>query len=566
MKKREIRTALVTIGVTAAALLGAVDSARAQQNTSWNVSWARSPIKEAVNADGTDANFTLSNQTIRQIVHTSIGGSIARIHLANLYGTAPLVISDVHLALSANNQGPATVAGTDVAVTFSGQTSVTIPVGAAIVSDTINFAVPVQGDVAISLYSPSATPIVNLTAHDFSSERNYYVAGDESAASNFAVLGTELRYVFLTGFDVQQPAASGTVVAFGASITDGFDSNIFQNHRWPDVLEQRLTAAGLTLGMADEGLPGGGITGGPGQFGPGATERYKQDALSQAGAHWIIFSDFVINDLDFNPATPAATEISALQSFISQAHSAGFLFVCSTLTPFGGRNAKWTQEGETTREQYNTFVHTAGNGCDEVFDQAAAVEDPTNSVQIAPPWGKPDGIHPSDVGDQILANAINIAIFGQLPTGTPLIANGTYMLVVRNSGEGSSPLVLDDPALSTANGTVMQIYTMNEGKNQQWKLTNIGNNIVSLINVTSGKALEVAGGSMVNGATVDQSAYTGSSAQQWQIVSAGNGWFELLNVNSGQSLDVTAGSATAGATVVQWPYHSVTWEQWTFVH
>jgi hypothetical protein len=242
------------------------------------------------------------------------------------------------------------------------------------------------------------------------------------------------------------------------------------------------------------------------------------------------------------------------------------LFVCSTLTQFGGRNAKWTQQGETTREQYNTFVHTAGNGCDEVFDQAAAVEDPTNTVQIAPPWGKSDGIHPSDVGDQILGNAINIAIFGQLPADTPLIANGTYTLVVRNSGEGSSPLVLDDPALSTSNGTGMQIYTMNEGANQQWKLTNLGNNIVTLINVTSGKALEVAAGSMTNGATVDQSAYTGSSAQQWQIVSAGNGWFELLNVNSGQSLDVSAGSTAAGATVVQWPYHGVTWEQWTFVH
>jgi hypothetical protein len=48
--------------------------------------------------------------------------------LANLYGTAPLVLSDVHLALSSNNQGPATVTGSDVAATFSGQTSVTIAV------------------------------------------------------------------------------------------------------------------------------------------------------------------------------------------------------------------------------------------------------------------------------------------------------------------------------------------------------------------------------------------------------------------------------------------------------
>jgi hypothetical protein len=42
MNKREIRTALVTAGVTAATRLGAVDGARAKQTTPWNVSWARS--------------------------------------------------------------------------------------------------------------------------------------------------------------------------------------------------------------------------------------------------------------------------------------------------------------------------------------------------------------------------------------------------------------------------------------------------------------------------------------------------------------------------------------------
>lgn len=564
MRQSTLRMATLAIGA-GVSWLGLIQSLHAQESTVWSVSWARSPIQETVAADGADPNFTLSNQTVRQIIHTSISGSTTRLHLSNLYGTVPLVIQDVHLALSASNQTADTVAGTDTAVTFNGQTSVTIPVGGVVTSDSVNFAVPASSDVAVSVYLPSGTAITNLTAHDFSFERNFYVAGDQSTVQSFSPLGSESRYVFLTGLDVQQPVATGTVVAFGASITDGFDSNFFTNHRWPDVLATRLAAAGLTVGVADEGLPGGGTTGGPGQFGPGAEERYSQDALSQPNVRWIVYSDFPINDLDGNPATPASTEISALQSAISQAHAAGVQFICSTLTPYGGPNTKWSSTGESTRDQYDAFVRTAGNGCDGVFDQDAAIQDPTNTVQIAPPFGAGDGIHPNDVGHQILGNALGIAIFGA-SANAPLVADGTYTLVVRNSGEGTTPLVIDDPGASATHGTPQQVWTRNGAANQQWQLTNLGNNIVSLINVSSGLALEVTGGSATEGVGVDQNPYTGATSQQWRIVSLGTGWFELLNVNSGQSLDVTAGSTSAGALLVQWPYHGVVWEQWSFVH
>src|SRR6476646_7865953 len=40
-----------------------------------------------------------TNQTLRQVVHVSIGGSRARIVLSNAFGTAPLVIGAAHIAL-----------------------------------------------------------------------------------------------------------------------------------------------------------------------------------------------------------------------------------------------------------------------------------------------------------------------------------------------------------------------------------------------------------------------------------------------------------------------------------
>jgi hypothetical protein len=41
----------------------------------------------------------LENQTLREIVHTSIGGDAARIKISNAFGTEPLVVGAAHLAL-----------------------------------------------------------------------------------------------------------------------------------------------------------------------------------------------------------------------------------------------------------------------------------------------------------------------------------------------------------------------------------------------------------------------------------------------------------------------------------
>jgi hypothetical protein len=153
----------------------------------------------------------------------------------------------------------------------------------------------------------------------------------------------------------------------------------------------------------------------------------------------------------------------------------------------------------------------------------------------------------------------SLNVYGLLPAGTPLQPDGTYRIVSRFSG-----LTIDDPGLSKADGTVMQQWTVNGGANQGWKLTNLGNNVVSLINESSGLALEVVGGSSANSALVDQNPYAGSPSQQWNLISVGGGFFELTNVKSGESLDVDGGVTTAGAQIDQFPYKDVAWQQWSF--
>jgi hypothetical protein len=152
-----------------------------------------------------------------------------------------------------------------------------------------------------------------------------------------------------------------------------------------------------------------------------------------------------------------------------------------------------------------------------------------------------------------------IAVYGLLPGGPNLIADGTYTIVNRLSG-----MAIDDPGFSIQNNQVMNQWTVDDASNQKWTLTNLGNNVIELVNARSGKALEVAQGSTVNGARVDQNPYSGNAWQQWKVVSLGSGVYELTNVNSGQALQIVGGSMSAGAQIDQSTYVGNVWQQWTF--
>jgi lysophospholipase L1-like esterase len=54
--------------------------------------------------------------------------------------------------------------------------------------------------------------------------------------------------LFLSGIMVDAPPGARAVVTFGDSITDGVDSTPDANHRWPDVLAERLVQAGTVGG------------------------------------------------------------------------------------------------------------------------------------------------------------------------------------------------------------------------------------------------------------------------------------------------------------------------------
>src|SRR6187397_2632622 len=103
----------------------------------WVATWSASPQRAG-------APIQLQAQTLRQIVHTSLGGSAVRVRISNAYGTTGLVI----------------VAGSDRTLTFGGLPTITIPAGALAVSDVVPLGVPALGDLSVSFYLPDAVAAV----------------------------------------------------------------------------------------------------------------------------------------------------------------------------------------------------------------------------------------------------------------------------------------------------------------------------------------------------------------------------------------------------------------------
>jgi len=358
----------------------------------WTGTWSVSP-----QAGGP----SFSQQTLRQIVHTSIGGPSARVEVSNAFGSAPLVISDVHVAQRTSGS---TVTN-DHAVTFGGQSTTTIPAGGLAISDAVGFAVPALSDVAISMYLPQPTGA--STFHQQGNATNYVAAGDVSGNATLSGAQNVGSYYFLSNLDVQ--GGQGAVVTLGASITDGVASGTDDNRRWPNDLAVRLASSGRAIGVLNQGISGNRLL--VDGAGPSALNRFTRDVLAQSGAQWVIFSDDPINDLGSTSPPPSADQlIAGAQQLVSRAHAQGLKFLCSTLTPYEGAGY-WTQQGETAREAFNAFVRGSGSGCDGVVDQDAATHDPAHPTRYLPAYDAGDHLHPNEAGLQAIANAVNLDLF-----------------------------------------------------------------------------------------------------------------------------------------------------------
>lgn len=150
----------------------------------WVASWTSMPqLTETSNlppAPYTKSNVIFQDSTIRATVHISIPGSQIRVRFSNVFGTQPLPITAVTVALPAGGKAGVSAIQTSTLqnVTFSGKASVTLARGTQIDSDPLDFAVLADSNLSITMYLATGQQGNDNTSHPGSRTTSYFVTGN----------------------------------------------------------------------------------------------------------------------------------------------------------------------------------------------------------------------------------------------------------------------------------------------------------------------------------------------------------------------------------------------------
>ena len=394
---------LLLLAVTLAVFADSRPAAAARHGgDAWVTSWGASP---QVAAPDRLAAAGFDNQTVRDIIFSSVGGDPIRLELTNVFGASPLRVGHVTVAVA--GPGAAVAPGTIHPVTYRGRESFQIPAGAQILSDPVAMQIAPLQDLAVSVYLPGQTGAA--TFHADAQQVNWVSAAGDHAADSDAGAFTipTLSGYYVSGLVVRSPGADGTVVTIGDSITDGVQSAIGADARWPNDLARRLDALnGLTLSVADEGIGGNRVLAGAQCCGASAEARFGRDALDQPGVRDVIVLEG-INDIGFSLGGVSAAQIIAgYRQLIAVAHARGVKVFGATLLPFRGAGY-YTAAGEATREAVNTWIRTSG-AFDGVIDFDAVMCDPAEPLWLNPTYDSGDHLHPNDAGYQAMADAVSL--------------------------------------------------------------------------------------------------------------------------------------------------------------
>lgn len=414
-----IRRALTLLLIAPAMTLAG--SAGAAANTcgapSWVAAWTAAPT------DGL-AGLPAIEQTYRVQVRPAAAGDRVRLRLSNRYGVAPVTFGRVTLGEQAS--GPALVPGSMREVRFDGRTSVRVPKGADVLSDPVGL--PARPDrpllVSVHVTGLNAPP----TQHVLGSRTGWQsppLTGDRTrqvGGSGFIALplpgitpAVPQGIPYVSGLDVEA-VGTGAVVAFGDSITDGFQGTLLPvlpaaepidlDARYPDALQRRVLAAGLPISVVNAGISGNQLLKHSVVpiFGRSGLSRLDADALDLPGVSSLILMEG-INDIGQSLAGPASL-IAGYTEAIERAHARGIRVLLGTLTPDEGTlQPGYGVFGEVARATVNAWIRTQDLS-DGVVDFDAAVRDPAHPTRILPAYDGGDHLHFSPAGYAAMADAV----------------------------------------------------------------------------------------------------------------------------------------------------------------
>ncbi|MGD8782490.1 MAG: GDSL-type esterase/lipase family protein [Ignavibacteria bacterium] len=369
----------------------------------WVGTWSTAP--QLVETYNNPPDPGLSNNTIRQIVHVSLGGDSLRMRFTNEFSTSPVKMNSVHIAVSTGNGTIDTT--TDKAIYFYGVPEVTMEAGTAVTSDPFEFALQPLSDVAITIYFGETSS--DVSGHPGSRTTSYILTGNEVTRADFSGAVTTDHWYNINTIDVLAPDSAYAVAILGNSITDGRGSGTNKQNRWPDELARRLQANPSTQHVAvlNEGIGGNCVVGSC--LGPSALSRFERDVINQNGVKWIVILEG-INDIGYARSTATGDNlIDAYRQMIHTAHINGMFVYGATLLPIKG-SSYYSELHESIRQTVNDWIRNSGE-FDAVIDLDMALRDPADTLSLLPEADDGDHLHPSETGHRMMAEAVDLNLF-----------------------------------------------------------------------------------------------------------------------------------------------------------
>jgi lysophospholipase L1-like esterase len=343
----------------------------------------------AVQAMSTVRTTPARDETCRQVLRTTAGGGRIRLRLSNVMSSMPLSLNAVTVGL--RGAGAALV-GPPQPVTIGGASTVIIPPGKHVTTDSVALRITTGADVAVS-FAVAGTAI--LSEHLVGAATGWCTqpgAGDhttDTAPTAFANASRESLVLEAVEVEVTAPRSKG-VLAVGDSLTDPpLPPDTYQ--RWTDVVAATgVPVANVAIGGNRVMLPGG--------YGRTLTERFADDLLDRPGAGTLILFAGT-NDVSAGITADALT--TRLEELIREAKAHSLRVVVVTFAPAWKRPAA----NEQVRQQVNTWLRTTPYA-DLRVDADKLLRDPARPTHLRRDYDFGDGLHLSAAGHRALGKAI----------------------------------------------------------------------------------------------------------------------------------------------------------------
>src|SRR4051812_40676935 len=358
--------------LAAALAVAALAPANAFAGTHWVTSWGTSMQP--------DSRRTLTEQTVRNLVHISVGGPRVRLRISNAFGAYPAAAGDAFNENTALRVGSVyvgrrsgstagVVPGTNTQVTFGGKPTVRISPGSDVISDPVTLPVTDGDNLAVSVYVPGTSP--NVSYHSGAKQTSYMTpanGGDRAAQeANTGFTTNTTSWWYLDAVSVEAGDQVGAVVALGDSITEGANATSNTNHRWPDYLAARLNAVNNPVairGVVNEGISGNSVLKDYNCCGgnPSGLSRLDRDVITHDGVKTVIVA-LGINDLGnyADDVSNVADITDGMRQAADKLHRAGLKVLWATLTPFQNTTLAgyYSLVKDAKRQEINAWIRSA---------------------------------------------------------------------------------------------------------------------------------------------------------------------------------------------------------------